>query len=294
MIRVGTAGWDYNDWAGIVYPAPKPKGFDPLRYLSRYLDTIEVNSTFYRPAAATSAHSWVARVDENADFRFTAKLWKRFTHERETAWTPEEVDAVREAFDPMAEAGKLGAVLVQFPWSFRSTDENEEWLRDVIGAFKEYPLVVEVRHDSWLSAAFLRELYEAGVGFVNIDQPQFADSVGPTAIATGPVGYVRVHGRNYHDWWRKDAGVEARYDYLYSADELRPWVERTEEIAQAPETENVFVVTNNHYHGQAVANALMAKSMLSGGESKPAAPPSLVETYPKALEGRVTPVALAG
>jgi uncharacterized protein YecE (DUF72 family) len=289
MIRVGTAGWDYKDWAGIVYPAPKPKGFDPLRYLSEYLDTIEVNSTFYHPATARSARAWVKRVDENPDFRFTAKLWKRFTHERESAWTPAEVDAVREGFDPLMEEGKLGAVLLQFPWSFRNTEENQEWLGDVTAAFRPYPLAVEVRHDSWLEPGFLRELSEEGVGFVNIDQPQFSDSVGPTAIATAPVGYVRVHGRNYHDWWRQGAGVEARYDYLYSEDELRPWVERTEEIAAAPETENVFMVANNHYQGQAVANALMAKSML--GERKPAAPPSLVEAYPRVLEGRVRPEA---
>jgi uncharacterized protein YecE (DUF72 family) len=128
------------------------------------------------------------------------------------------------------EGGRLGAVLVQFPWSFRANEENREWLDDVLHAFATYPLVVEVRHDSWLSAEFLNGLAERGVGFVNIDQPQLSDSVEPTAIATAPVGYVRVHGRNYHDWFRKGAGVEKRYDYLYSAKVLKPWAERVEEV----------------------------------------------------------------
>jgi uncharacterized protein YecE (DUF72 family) len=83
--------------------------------------------------------------------------------------------------------------------------------------------------------------------------------------------------------------VEARYDYLYSEEEIEPWVERAEEIAAAPETTDVFVVTNNHYKGKAVANALMAKSMLSEGGQKPKAPPSLIAAYPRVLEGRVTP-----
>lgn len=282
MIRVGTAGWDYRDWKGVVYPDPKPRGFDPLRYLASYVDAIEVNSTYYRPAPAKSARSWVGRVEGNPRFRFTAKLWKRFTHERETAWSVQDVDAVKTGLDPLMESGKLGAVLVQFPWSFRNTDENREWLDDVLHAFKAYPLVVEVRHDSWLLGEFLNELAERDVGFVNIDQPQFSDSIEPTAIATAPVGYVRVHGRNYRDWFRKDAGVEKRYDYLYPVKELKPWAERVKEVAAEPETEDVYVVFNNHYKGKAVVNALMMQSLL--GKKKPKAPATLFETYKDVLE----------
>jgi len=122
VIRFGPAGWDYPDWAGKVYPAPKPKGFDPLPYLAAYFDTVEINSTFYRPAAPNAAKKWADRVRDRDLFRFTAKLWKRFTHERGTAWTSEEVDLVRAGLDPLAEAGKLGALLLQFPWSFRNDE----------------------------------------------------------------------------------------------------------------------------------------------------------------------------
>jgi len=280
VIRIGPAGWNYPDWAGIAYPEPKPKGFDPLAYLARYFDTLEINSSYYGPPAAESARKWVERIAENDRFRFTAKLWKRFTHERKTAFTRDEVRQVSGGFDPLLRAGRLGAVLMQFPWSFRRTDENREWLDDVARTFARYPLVLEVRHSSWNTAPFYEELAERGIGFVNIDQPQFHQSIKPSATVTSPVGYVRVHGRNYQDWFRKGAGVAARYDYLYPPEELKPWVARAREIGK--EAEETFVVTNNHYRAKALVNALMLESMLT--RRKVPAPPELVAAYPDALE----------
>lgn len=278
-IRVGPAGWSYDDWAGVVYPPGIPRGFDPLRFLSRYFDTIEINSSFYRPPDRRVAESWAERVRSRRRFRFTAKLWRRFTHQRDEAFTRQEVAAVRNGLTPLADAGRFGALLLQFPWSFRRTDENRQWLDDVTRAFRRFPLVLEVRHASWNVPEFYEELRERGIGFVNIDQPLFRHSIGPSARATAPVGYVRVHGRNYQDWFRKGAGVEARYDYLYSPQELQPWAERTREVAaDAAET---YVITNNHYRGKAVVNALMLRSMLTG--ERVAAPESLVESYPDAL-----------
>ena len=280
-IRFGPAGWDYPDWAGTVYPKPKPKGFDPLRYLADFFETIEINSTYYRPAASATARSWAARVSHRPEFRFALKLWKRFTHERQSAFTREEVDAVRAGLDPIAEAGKLGAVLLQFPWSFRNDEANREWLRDVAKAFGAYPLVVEVRHESWNEPGFYAELAERGLGFVNVDQPLFRNSIRPSARATSSVGYVRVHGRNYRDWFRKEAGRDERYDYLYTAKELQPWAERTRELAEDPEVAEVYVVNNNHFRGQAAANAAMLRSQVTGG--RVAVPPQLLETYREVL-----------
>ena len=265
-----------------MYPKPKPKKFDPLRYLSDFFDTVEINSTFYRPAATSAARGWAERVKENGRFRFTAKLWKRFTHEREQAFSREEVDAVRAGFDPIAEAGRLGAVLLQFPWSFRNEEKNREWLRDVANAFRTYPLVLEVRHISWNEPEFYAELAERGIGFVNVDQPLFRNSIRPSARATSSVGYVRVHGRNYRDWFRKTAGRDERYDYLYTAKELEPWAERTRELAKEPGVTDVYVVNNNHFRGQAVANAAMLQSMVTG--EKPSVPPPLFDTYRDALK----------
>lgn len=285
MIRVGPAGWSYKDWAGIVYPARRPRGFDPLRCLAGYFDTIEINSTFYRPAAGASAEAWVARVSDNAAFLFTAKLWQRFTHEREEAFTTTEVAAVREAMDPLHDAGRLGAVLLQFPWSFKRDDASRHWLDDVTRAFRMYPLVLEVRHESWNVPGLYAELAERRIGFVNIDQPRFAHSIAPSATATAPVGYVRLHGRNYADWFREGAGVEARYDYLYSPAELDPWAERAKEVGAA--TIETFIITNNHFQGQAIVNALMLRSMVEGRAVE--APPELVAAYGDQLDRFVRP-----
>lgn len=275
MIRFGVAGWDYADWWGPVYPATRPRGFDPLAYLARYFDTIEINSTFYRPAPAKSAKSWARRVGHNQDFRFTAKLWQRFTHERDRAWSPDDVAVTRDGIAPLADAGRLGCVLAQFPWSFKRTSESREWLDDVLGAFAEFPLAVEVRHSSWNVPEFYSWLAECGVGVVNIDQPVFRHSIKPDARATADVGYVRLHGRNYENWFRDDAEPHERYDYLYSADELRPWLERIHEVAER--ARDTYVITNNHYEGQGAANAAMLRKLY--GIDQVEVPPGLEETY---------------
>ena len=283
MIRVGPAGWSYRDWNGVVYPAPPPRGFDPLGYLADYFDTIEINSTFYRPCAAATARDWVARVAGHERFRFSVKLSRRFTHERNEAFTRGEVAEVRRGLDPLARAGRLGALLIQFPWSFKRTDEDREWLDDVTRAFRAYPLVLEVRHASWNTPEFYDELRERGIGFVNIDQPLFRKSIKPSATVTAPIGYIRVHGRNYQDWFRKGAGVYARYDYLYPPEELTPWVERARQVAKA--TDDTFVITNNHARGKSVVNGLMLESML--GRKKVPAPEPVVREYGEELEGYV-------
>ena len=280
MIRFGTAGWMYKDWEGIVYPSDKWPGFDALHFLAQYFTTVEVNSTFYGPALPETADKWIARVSDFPDFKFTAKLWKRFTHERKTAWTRAEVKEARGAFDKLMKAGRLGAILLQFPWSFKRTDEEREWLDDLTRTFSAFPLVLEVRHSSWNTPDFYESLAERGIGFVNIDQPLFHHSIKPSASVTSSIGYIRVHGRNYKDWFRKGAGVEARYDYLYSREELVPWAERAKEVASV--AEETYVVTNNHYKGKAVANAVMLKSLVTGQKSD--APSTLVDTYPKELK----------
>ena len=280
MIRFGTAGWMYKDWEGIVYPADKPPGFDPLHFLAQYFTTVEVNSTFYGPALPKTAEKWIVRVSDFPDFRFTAKLWKRFTHERKTAWTRAEVKEARGAFDKLMKADKLGALLLQFPWSFKRTDEERERLDDLTRTFSAFPLVLEVRHSSWNTPDFYESLAGRGIGFVNIDQPLFHHSIKPSASVTSSIGYIRVHGRNYKDWFRKGAGVEARYDYLYSKEELVPWAERAKEIASV--AEQTYVVTNNHYKGKAAANAVMLKSLVTGKKSD--APSTLIDAYPKELK----------
>ena len=286
-IRVGLAGWDYPDWRGIVYPKKKTKSFDELGYLARYFDTVEINSTFYRPADPKAAAGWVKRVAHNPAFKFTAKLWKRFTHERAVAWTAREIGLASAALEVLQDAGRLGAVLLQFPWSFKRDEASREWLRDLVGAFARFPLVLEVRHATWASGEVLDELTERAVGVVNVDQPLFSHSIKPAAHSTSAIGYVRLHGRNYQDWFRASASGRQRYNYLYTADELRPWVERIREISARPTIRELYAVTNNHNLGKAPANAAMILSMLAS--EKVRVPASLFARYRKELEAFAVP-----
>jgi uncharacterized protein YecE (DUF72 family) len=289
MIRFGPAGWTYRDWEEVVYPKPRPKGFDPLVAMAALFDTLELNTSFYAPITPHNAHLWLERTEFNPNFRFTAKLWKRFTHERDEPWTAEDVSQTREGLEVLREAERLGAVLVQFPWSFRNEPENRDHVDAIVSAFEGFPLVLEVRHASWNEPSYYAELVERGLGFVNIDQPLFKNSIAPSARATAAVGYVRVHGRNYREWFRNKSPVD-RYDYLYSARELRPWAERTKEIAAHSRVEDVYVITNNHARGKGVANALMLKAMATGEQVE--APATLLREYPKELGPYARPMDL--
>jgi uncharacterized protein YecE (DUF72 family) len=272
MLRIGPAGWSYKDWRGPVYPEPRPRGFDELAFLARYFDALEINSTFYRPATRSTAQRWCERAAANDDFRFTLKLWQRFTHERGALWSKAEVIEARAAITALHEESRLGAVLAQFPWSFKRERRNRAWLDDLTREFADLPLVIEIRHDSWNTPEFFDALRERQVGFVNIDQPPHRHALEPSARVTAPAGYVRVHGRNAENWFAPEAGVNERYDYLYTADELEPWVARIRRIAES--ADDVYVITNNHFEGQAVANAVMLNAMLSG-KRVPAPEPTL-------------------
>ena len=274
-ILVGPAGWSYADWEGIVYPRHKPRGFHEATYLAQYFDTIEINTSFYNPIRPDVAKSWVEKVRHNPSFQFTAKLWKRFTHERNASRKDEQI--CKQGLEPLAAAGRLGAVLLQFPWSFKNTRENHEYMSGLFMQFMEYPLVVEVRHSSWNQPEVFDRLRAQGVGFCNIDQPVIGRSLGPSEHVTMPVGYVRLHGRNYEHWFTANEHPEERYNYLYSPEELKPWAERVGNIARAASV--VFVITNNHYQGKAIANALQLIGILRGPPV--AVPEGLSEHFPE-------------
>ncbi len=282
ILRVGPAGWSYPDWAGYVYPLRRPKGFHEASYLAEFFDTIEINTSFYQPLRPDHAAQWIDRVAANPRFVFTAKLWQRFTHDiRSTTSGASAADerAVRAGFDVLRAANRLGAVLLQFPFSFHRTAETVAYLSAVIRRFADYPLVVEVRHASWDSPETLELLHSSGVSFCNIDQPIIGRSLGPAAQATSAVGYVRLHGRRYDTWFSDDARIPAheRYNYLYSAEELAPWVARVRKVTErARET---FVVANNHFQGKSVVNALQLINSLTGSKVK--VPEPLRRQYPQ-------------
>jgi uncharacterized protein YecE (DUF72 family) len=252
VILIGPAGWSYPDWRGIVYPKHKPRGFHELDYLAHFFDAVEINTTFYNPPRPEVVKGWVRQVEHNHNFTFTAKLWQGFTHDRNA--TPEDERIFKQGIEPLAEAKCLGALLLQFPWSFKNTAESREYVTKLCQQFREYPLVIEVRHNSWNKPEILGMLSELGIGFCNIDQPVIGRSIKPTENVTSPVGYVRLHGRNYKEWFTSSGDPGERYNYLYRLEELDPWVERIRHIAK--ESKVTFVITNNHARGKAVTNAL--------------------------------------
>lgn len=276
IIRIGPAGWSYKDWEHVVYPQKPGKSFDPLEYLARFFNTIEINSSFYRPPTPSTTKSWANRVVGNKEFAFTAKLHRLFTHERGKATKKDEKE-FRLGMDVLVKARKLGAVLLQFPWSFKNTADDRVYLAKLLERFSDYPLVLEVRHTSWNTPEVYEWLEERGVGICNIDQPVFKKSIKPAALTTSRVGYVRMHGRNYQNWFRDKAPRDERYNYLYSLDELDPWLVRIKEVAK--ETRETYVITNNHFRGQAVVNALEIKAALK--EERVPAPEPLFKVYPR-------------
>ena len=277
QLLIGPAGWSYSDWNGIVYPTRRPRGFHEAAFLSQFFDTIEINTSFYQPLRPALARQWIDRVAANPRFLFTAKLWQKFTHEPAT--TAQDEAAVRSGFDVLRDAGKLGAILMQFPFSFHNTPENLARLENLLRAFSDYPLAVEVRHSTWAQKNFYRLLHERGVGFCNIDQPVIGNSIKPADRATSSIGYVRLHGRRYDTWFTNDPAVPPyeRYNYLYSIEELEPWAERIKKVSS--HAEKTFVITNNHFQGKGVVNALELIRLVTGNKVK--VPEPLRHHYPR-------------
>jgi uncharacterized protein YecE (DUF72 family) len=276
QIFIGTAGWSYEDWEGIVYPERHGARLHPLTFLSDYIDLVEVNSTFYRIPSPSMVLGWLRAVTDRPDFRFAVKLHQSFTHARRN-FTAKDVDLFKSSLEPIAAANRLAALLLQFPWSYQNTEPHRDYLAGLFRLFSGYPLALEVRHGTWDDPAFFAFLREQGAAFCNIDQPVIGSSLKPAAIVTDPrFAYVRLHGRNYADWFREDAGRDDRYNYLYAKNELEEWVGRIKEMGRS--TDRIYVITNNHYRGQALANALQIKNLTSG--KKLEVPLGLLKQYP--------------
>ncbi len=275
-VYVGTSGWSYPDWEGTFYPRRKPAGFDELRYLSQYFNAVELNNTFYRPPVAAVSAKWVERTADRPRFHFTLKLWQRFTHEREPAYTDADLELFKDGIEPLAASDRLGGILIQFPWGFQNTEETRDYLAKLAGDFADYRRFVEVRHRSWQNDETQRFLREIGLNWTNIDQPVSKTSVLPSAVVTGDAAYVRLHGRNAGAWFDRDAGRDERYNYLYSDEELDGWVKKIRELVETSGA--VYAFTNNHYRAQAAANALQISAKVGGGRVR--VPDVLAETYP--------------
>ena len=269
-VRIGTSGWNYpsgkGTWNGVFYPLPedRARGFDELRFYAERFNTVEVNSTFYGQPRANVSLGWVKRTP--SDFEFAIKLYQKFTHPDmavdRTAVTQADVDAFKGGIDPLAAAGKLGPLLIQFPSSFKRDEEAVEYLRWLLTAFAGYRPVIELRHRSWSDAgtATLALLNEHHAALVRIDEPKFDSSIRPDwSVHESDIYYVRFHGRNAKEWW-DHAESEDRYNYFYSEEELEPIADKARRARDLKK--KVYLMMNNHFSAQSVANATMLKKML--------------------------------
>jgi uncharacterized protein YecE (DUF72 family) len=305
-LRIGTSGWSYpsgkGKWNGLFYPATRPKkagtaGFDELRFYAEHFDTVEVNTTFYGQPRADVARSWVERTPPG--FEFSLKLYQKFTHPkmfREAALkrapgsegtlldllaavTQSDIDEFRTGIDPLASSGRLGALLAQFPASFKDSPASRDYLAQLLSAFDDYPVAVELRHKSWSDAIgdTLSMLNAFGAAWVQIDEPKFRFSIRQNYLPNvSSFYYMRLHGRNAQAWWRHEKS-EDRYNYLYSRQELREF----SDIAGAAQAlvKKSYLYTNNHFASKSVVNAVMIKAQL-GQPIEGEYPPELIEHYP--------------
>lgn len=306
-LRIGTSGWSYpsgkGKWNGIFYPATRSKragtaGFDELRFYADHFDTVEVNSTFYGQPRPDVTRSWVDRT--HAGFEFSLKLYQKFTHPKmfkEAALksapgsegplldllaevTQTDIDDFRRGVDPLASAGRIGALLAQFPPSFKDAPASRDYLAQLLRAFSDYPVAVELRHKSWSDAVgeTLAMLNAFGTAWVQIDEPKFRFSIRQNYLPNvTSFYYMRLHGRNAAQWWRHDKS-EDRYNYLYSAEELREF----SDVAGAAQqlVKKSYLYMNNHFSAKSVVNAVMLKAQL-GQPIDGEYPPEMVERYPE-------------
>ncbi|MFQ6035520.1 MAG: DUF72 domain-containing protein [Sedimentisphaerales bacterium] len=271
-VYIGIAGWSYPDWKGIVYTQPK---LDQLEYVSRFVDCVEINSTFYRPPFEKTTKSWLNRTAKQKDFFFTAKLHREFTHEGKI--NTEMVKQFHKGFQPFLETDKLKHLLVQFRYDFTDSYQSRQHLTKIVENFADaFNLAVEVRHKSWQKPEALNFLQELGVSVCNLDYPTSGNSFDMQHCTVGPTGYFRLHGRNVEKWFSKEAGRDETYNYYYSNAELAQIKKRIDRLAEA--FEYLTVIANNHYHGAELANALELKALLTS--QKQPVPEGLLRVYP--------------
>ena len=259
-IYIGTSGWSYpkgeGTWKGHFYPTGK---INELEYYSQFFNTVEINSSFYRPPNPGYVHNWAKHVP--ADFLFTVKLWQKFTHPKmyeeatgeAAAISQQDVDLFKQSIEPLVRYGKLGALLAQFPPSFKNDSCGQQILLAIISTFGQYRLAVELRHHSWSDdEGFARLLRDNNVSWVHIDEPKFQSSISSEVPQTSDIAYFRFHGRNKEMWWQGDN--ETRYKYLYSGDELNELAEKVKAVST--QTKYLFALFNNHWQGYAPRNAV--------------------------------------
>ena len=253
MILLGTSGFSFPDWKGSFYPSQIRQG-DMLPYYSRFFEAVELNFSYYAMPAAHKMAALAKQVPKN--FLFTIKAHRSLTHE--IGDLKKASLQFQEGIAPLVDSGKLGCVLFQFPWKFKYSQKNLAYLAELSAALPRVPQVVEFRHQSWLKPQVEEFLIANELGLCAVDEPQLPGLMPPIAKVTGNIAYLRFHGRNREKWWQSK-NSSARYDYLYTLEELLEWVPKIEKMKAAQHT---FIFFNNCHGGQAAENAQALQKIL--------------------------------
>jgi uncharacterized protein YecE (DUF72 family) len=256
VIHLGTSGFSYDDWVGTVYPAGLRRDQWLPQYASEF-GTVELNVTYYRVPGKKTVESWVRRTPDG--FVFSVKANSSLTHDRQDP----DFAGFCNGIAPLIEAGRLACVLAQFPYSFHPSDDNRGYLLQVREGLGDLPVVIEFRDSAWATDDTFALLEELRFGYCCVDEPRLKGLMPPVARATGPVAYVRFHGRNAAQWWDHEHAWQ-RYDYTYREDELREWVDKIRNLDR--QAEITLVYANNHYRGQSVNTIRMLQQMLAAGQ----------------------------
>ncbi len=254
-IFVGTSGYSYADWVGPFYPSGTAER-DYLGFYASHFSFVELNFSYYAMPSAPLIERLADKT--GSDFVFAVKAHRSLTHEI-TDRFDQDLDAFRGGVAPLAERGKLAAVLVQFPYSFHYNDRNRRHLDRLTRGLEGLPAAVEFRNAEWARERVTGGLKERGAAYVNVDQPALPKLLKPSGLVTADLGYIRFHGRNEKNWWTGDN--VSRYDYLYGEEELAGWIDRLRAMLSLVRV--LLVTFNNHARGQAVQNARRFKELLA-------------------------------
>ncbi len=279
-ILIGMGGWALPAFDGDFYPPNIGKSFRKLEYFSLFFDMVEVNATFYTTDLTPRQSSrWLVDVSHNKRFIFTVKLYQGFTHKMDA--TERDVTAIHKLLEPLARDAKFGGLVLQFPHSFMNTEENRAHLQELGKTFERYPLFVELRHDSWNRDEAFRFLRAHGLHVINVDLPQIKRHMPFTTHVWGDAAYFRMMGRNAKDW---DRGVQYRYNYFYSQEELVDLAQRIKTVQ--PKAQQTFVVFHNDPNAHSQVNGFQLRRMLNRDE-RILAPTALIQKFPDLEQARV-------
>jgi uncharacterized protein YecE (DUF72 family) len=265
---IGIGGWEHESFDRCLYGVNTEYSTVKLRYYARFFDSVEVRQTFWDDGLGLNdALQWMDAVAENKRFRFNVKLHKSFTHTRD--FRPELATRVRELLHELQKNERLGAVLVQLPFSFTNTSANRYHLVKLGEMFRGFPLFAELRHESWNQANLISFLSDNLLSPVNADLPRLKPLMPYVTGVVGDTAYLRLHGRNEKGWMLND--LDTRYDYLYNGRELREISRRLVALEQkflpaGRRANRITIIFNNTTNGKAIANALQLVSMLREGK----------------------------